>query len=108
MTLEVNARGLEVDAWLYDYIRTTVVFASWHYDVPEAARVRLDRAVDANGEAYVRCGIEVEQPGHGSAAAGATGPDVCTAVQQASDLLEVALHRPGPAAAVAAVERLAA
>ena len=48
MKLEVIAKGLEVDAWLHDYIRTTVVFASWHHDVPQAARVqrRLNRRAD--------------------------------------------------------------
>ncbi len=109
MKLVLEAKEFDVDAWLHDYVRTTVVFAIWHREVDvDLVHVRLDRAGGDDGAAYVRCSIRAEIPTRGPVASGATGPDVAAAVQQASDLLEVALLRLPSDAVPAAPHRLAA
>lgn len=109
MKLVLEAKGRPVDAWLRDYVRTTVVFAIWRHDLPfEILHVELDGAEDEKGMAYSRCGIRAELRDQAAVTTGATGTDVCSAVQEASDLLEAALHGPPGGAMEAPPERLAA
>jgi hypothetical protein len=108
----LEAKGLEIDAWIRDDVRTTVVFAIWHHALRfDSVHVQLEGARDEKDAPYVRCGLRAELSNGGAASSGATGPDLCSAVPEASDLLEVALyrpHRPAPGATPAAPERLAA
>jgi hypothetical protein len=108
----LEAKGLESDAWIRDYVRTTAVFAIWHHALRfEAVHVQLDCAREENDDLYVRCGIRAELPRGGVVSSGATGPDLCSAVQKGSHLLEAALyqrHRPAPGGMPVASERLAA
>lgn len=112
MKLVLEAKGLEIDAWIRDHVRTMVVFAIWHHAQRfEAVHVQVDCARDQEDQLYVRCGIRADPSGGEVVSSGATGPDFCSAVQKASDLIEAALHRPhrpAPRAAPAAPERLAA
>lgn len=111
MQLTIHGDDYASDAWLGDFVRTTVVFATWHYEVPEAVHVRLAEGPGRHGP-YVCCAIEVERPGLGPVASAATGRDPCEAVQRAADRLEVVLHRLQPDVALDAAwpveERLAA
>ena len=112
MKFVLEAEGLEIDAWLRDYVRTTVIFAIWHHTQSFAAvHVQLDCARDEKDDPYVHCGLRAELSNGGAVSSGAMGPDLCSAVQEASDRLEVALYRPHPPApgpTPAAPERLAA
>ncbi len=93
MKIVLDPTGIEVDAWLADYLRGTVTFALWHHELRvERVSVQLDRAADACGDAYVRCALRALVPGRGPVVSGATGPDACQAIRTAADLLEVALH----------------
>ena len=93
MKIVLDSTGIEIDAWLTDYLRSTVVFALWHHEMRvERITVQLDRALDEGGGAYVRCALRALVPGRGPVVSGATGPDACEAVRTAADLLEVALH----------------
>lgn len=96
----LDAREFEVDGWMGDYIWSTVGFATWHCEAPVGRmHVELNRAAEADGRPYVRCTLRAELEGCDPIASGATGPDVFEAVREAADLLELALHHPGPAAA---------
>lgn len=112
MKLVLEARDLEIDAWIRDYVRTTVGFAIWHHALDfEAVHVRLDCARDEQGDAYLRCGLRAQLASGEAVSSGATATDLCNAVQEAADLLEVALYRPArpaPGATPAAPERVAA
>ncbi|MCG8589204.1 MAG: hypothetical protein MJE66_07925 [Proteobacteria bacterium] len=98
MKLVLKAGDLEIDAWLEDYLRTTVVFATWWVRRPavEAVEILLDRVGGGAGSPYVRCALRAERPGRAAVASGATGANVCEAVREASNLLEAALSRPLP------------
>jgi len=103
MKLALKAEEFEVDAWLHDFLRTTVVFAIWHHELRvEAVHIRLDRAMDEQGD-YVRCALRADTPS-GPVSSGATGADVCEATHEAANLLEVALYRP-PASATSTIPR---
>jgi hypothetical protein len=110
MELDIRAEGVEIDAWLESYLRTTVGFAAWWWDRPrvEGVEVRIDLATDGKGEEYVRCGLLAKLSPWSSVSAGATGADVCQAAQEASDLLEVALSRQGTEVYAERLGRLAA
>jgi hypothetical protein len=60
----------------------------------EAVHVRLDSARDEQGDGYLRCGIRAQLASGETVSSGATATDLCAAVQEAADLLEVALYRP--------------
>lgn len=112
MKLVLEAKGLEIDAWIREYVRTTIVFAIWHHALRfDAVHVQLECARDEKDDLYVRCGILAKLSSGRVVSSGATGPDLCSAVQEASDLLEAALyrpHRPAPGPVPAAPRRLAA
>lgn len=94
MKLVVEAEGFEIDAWLRDFVETSVVFAIWHHELQvETVLFRLDRATNEEAEPYVRCAIRVETQ-RGPISSGATGAGVCEATREAANLLEVALYGP--------------
>ena len=93
MKILVEAEGLDLDTCLEDYIRKTVVFAISYYGL-QGVHVRLDRHSEGPSLPYVRCGLRAETEDRQWISSGATGADVCEAVQEASSLLEVALYRP--------------
>ena len=82
MKLVLEAKGLEVDAWLCDYVLTTVAFATWHHSLRfDLVHVQLDCARDENDDLYFRCGIVSELSSGRVLSAGATGTDLHSAVQ---------------------------
>ena len=108
MDLRIESPDIELSAWERLYAHTTVSFAVWHHERPvEWMTLRLERACDPEGRVWVRCGLRGEV-GARPVAAGATGPDLCSAIQQAADLLEVALFRLPPADFPSESARLAA
>ena len=95
MKLVLETNGVDVDAWIREFAQTTVRFAIWHHELGvEDVTVRLDRELDHDGSAYTRCSLRAATA-RGVVAAGATARDVCDAILDASNLLEVAMHRPG-------------
>jgi hypothetical protein len=91
--LELDLRGVERDALLEAYVRTTVGFALWHHEVwVRRVRVRLER-MGARTGAPVRCGIHAELARGPAIEAGAIGADVHEAVTHAADLSELTLLR---------------
>jgi hypothetical protein len=106
----LEAKGLEIDAWIRDYVGTTVVFALWHHALRfDAVHVQLACPRDEKDDLTVRCDLLAQISSGRVVSSGATGRDLCSAVQEASDLLEAALHRPAaPGPVPAAPDRLAA
>jgi ribosome-associated translation inhibitor RaiA len=104
MKIELEVSGLNVDAWLRDYVHTAVVFATWHHEQRiEHARVALHRSSDR-----VRCSLRLDLPDGRVLSTHAAGATAFDALQDACDRLEVELYRSGAAAAPAARGRLAA
>jgi hypothetical protein len=108
MDLRIESPDIELSAWERTFAHTTVSFAVWHPQSPvERVTLRTDRAFDAEGRAYVRCDLRGERAGR-PVAAGATGPGPCSAIQQAANLLELALFGLPPAGLPTEPGRLAA
>ena len=94
MQIVVESGNVPVDAWLSEFLRTTVRFAVWHHTrLPERVTVLLGRADAASGGG-VRCYVRAERRNDAQVSAGATGGEASEAIQQACDLLEAALHAP--------------
>jgi hypothetical protein len=100
MKVILETDGVEADAFLRDFVRVNLGFATWHHaSVVAEVRVRLDGRKDRRGLLEFRCGIRAETLEHGAIQAGATGEDPCAALQSAANLFEVALFertQPGP------------
>ena len=110
MKLVFDARGLEVDPWLEDFVRAHAVFATWWGRAPrvESVRVLLEPLGPEGDAGPARCAFEAAVPGRGPVLAGATGGDLCEAIREAADLLELSLLRPFGPASPSAQPRLAA
>ena len=84
---------LSNDNDLRRFVRTTIGFAVRFWEPPiHETRVRLEQIAPEGDARAVHCSIEAASRA-GRAWAEATGPDVCTAVQEAADRLEVSLSR---------------
>lgn len=93
MRLAIEAKKIEIDALLSEWIRTTLLFAAWNFDVGvENISIRLDREPDEESVFRYDCGV-VAHTEIGPVAAEGTGSDVWAAVQDAADRLEVDLYR---------------
>ena len=109
MRFAVRSRDLAMDAWLEDYVRTTVVFAVWHYEPDvESVQVRVEGGTAGAGASKVRCGIEVGTRSRGPVRSEATGNTAWKAVQAAAEAIEVALYPRVRGALPAPQPRLAA
>ena len=94
MNLVLETNGVDVDTWAREFMQTTVSFAVWNHALGvQEVEVRLDRELDHDGSPYTRCTLRAETA-RGVVSAGATATDVCDAILDASNLLEVAMHRP--------------
>jgi hypothetical protein len=93
MKMLLETDGVEADAFLRDFLRVTLGFATWHYESQvTGVRVRLETESDRRGLLEFRCGIHGDTRAHGVVQAGATGRDPCEALQNAADLFEVSLY----------------
>ena len=103
MEITIRAASLErEDPWIAQFVRTTVCFAIAYYEpVVERVEVSFERVEEADGSHH-RCALAAETRDRGPIGSGATGTDLCEAVTEAANLLEVALHRPQPPARLAA------
>ncbi len=110
MRLELSSDRVEIDTWLEDYLETTLLFSTWYEGGPtvDSVQVQLDAMVDEVGVPGVRCTLRADTLTRGPLCSGATGADVCEAVERASLLLEAALFGPSPQASPLAPRRLAA
>ena len=109
MDFVFEADDMEIDPWIEDYARTTLLFAIWHHDAKvERVHVSLDRVFEEDGEPYVRCAVVVVTMGSPLVSAGCAGRDLCEAVQGAADRLEVAIYEWLAGTAEAPLHRLAA
>lgn len=110
MELRLESKGISLDDWGTEYLRTTVLFSVWHHECPvESVHVRLDAAADSQGEDFLRCGLRAETRSGDVFTAGATGSELTEAIEKACQLLEVALFAPSkPRHSETATQRLAA
>lgn len=94
-TDSLKKEGVEVGAFLQEFIRTTVAFSVWNQKPRvDCVHIRLESASLPGHDDHFRCTLRADLPGRKPAGAGATGPDIFTAVQEAANLLEVALRHP--------------
>lgn len=90
MDVNIESLGVPVDAWMQQFVRTTVEFAVWHHQLRvNRARVTLEQ-VPVGAGSRVRCVIEAPVR-HGCARGEALAAHACEAVHRAADRLEVDL-----------------
>lgn len=90
MEMKLMTRGIEANAWLEEFARTTVAFSLWHHRAAvDRVWIHLD-AAEAPHAGFARCGIAAETE-LGPISAGATGSGPHEALSEAALLLEVAL-----------------
>jgi hypothetical protein len=90
MEMTLVTRGIEANAWLEEFARTTVAFSLWHHRVSvERVWIHLDAAGAPHSDS-ARCGIAADTE-LGPISAGATGSGPHEALSEAARLLEVAL-----------------
>ena len=94
MNIETKTQGIVIDALTRARLRTVCAFAlRYRASQLEALRVRLSPARDASGAPGVHCRVlAVLRDGNVSISAG-RGASACQAVEEASQQIEVALHR---------------
>ena len=100
MKLEIDLRTdrVDEDAYLRNFVVTTVRFAT-HYYASEVRRITVQ--IDDAGDAALRCVLKAETDA-GIARSSAIADDVCEAVQEAANLVEVELFQALSGASAAA------
>ena len=95
MQLFLNTNDCPTDAWVEEFLRTTVVFAVWNHREP-IRRIRVDLSrPGGKADGTVHCRIEAATERR-VVAAESLDRDLSEAIQTAADRLEVALwHEPG-------------
>lgn len=91
MDLTIQSSQLHVDPWLEEFIRHTVLFATWHHEQP-IARVLV--CLRREGTDLVRCELLAFKATGDVVGVAASNPQTFEAIQIAADRLEVALFGP--------------
>ncbi|MDJ0788636.1 MAG: hypothetical protein QNK05_17650 [Myxococcota bacterium] len=87
--------GIEIGPFLEEFIRTTVTFSVWHQEPRvDSVDIHLELVSEPERTPHFRCMLRAGFLGRRPIASGATGSDLYEAVQEAANLLEVALRQP--------------
>lgn len=95
MDLHLSANGIELDGYVREYIRATVVFSTWHHARSARIEIDLQRCSLPRQGPGVACQLRVQPEGRLPVTVSASGAELWEVVQGAADRLESALALSG-------------